>query len=67
MELIVNFVPKLPTDSQKLKQTLAQAHRHCQEMELAGLQLENIISQLEHENRQRRIQQLGKVLHKEDF
>ena len=54
----MDFVPQLPRYSDKLKQTLAKAHRNCQEMELVGLQLEEAISRLEAENRQRRRQQL---------
>jgi hypothetical protein len=44
MELNMDFVPQLPRDSDQLKQTLAKAHRNCQEMELVGLQLEEAIS-----------------------
>ena len=40
----MDFVPQLPRDSDQLKQTLAKAHRNCQEMELVGLQLEEAIS-----------------------
>ncbi len=29
----MDFVPQLPRDSDQLKQTLAKAHRNCQEME----------------------------------
>jgi hypothetical protein len=64
MELNMDFVPQLPRDSDQLKQTLAKAHRNCQEMELVGLQLEEAISRLEAENRQRRRQQLERTLQK---
>lgn len=63
----MDFVPKLPRDSDKLKQTLAKAHRNCQEMELVGLQLEEAISRLEAENRQRRRQQIERTLHSTDY
>ena len=63
----MDFVPKLPCDPDKLKQTLAKAHRNCQEMELVGLQLEEAVSRLEAENRQRRRQQLEKTLPREFF
>ena len=63
----MDFVPKLPRDPDRLKQTLAKAHRNCQEMELVGLQLEEAISRLEAENRQRRRQQLESTLQKEIF
>ena len=54
-------LPTLP-DPEKIKQTLAKAHRNCQEMELAGIQLEEIIVKLEQEKLRRRKQQLGKLL-----
>jgi hypothetical protein len=56
--------PVLPSPDQ-ISQTLARAHRSCQEMELAGIQLEEVIVQLEHKNLTRRKQQLGKVLQQE--
>jgi hypothetical protein len=46
----------------KLRQTLAKAHRNCQEMELAGIYLEEAIVRIEQEVLTRRKQQLGKVL-----
>lgn len=55
-------IPELP-NQKKVKQTLANCHRSCQEMELAGLQLEEALVKIEQENRQKRIQQLGKILH----
>ncbi|MDJ0577908.1 MAG: hypothetical protein QNJ65_22460 [Xenococcaceae cyanobacterium MO_234.B1] len=54
-------MPTLP-EPEKIKGTLAKAHRNCQEMELAGIQLEEVIFQLEQENLTRRKQQLGKLL-----
>jgi hypothetical protein len=57
----VTSLPTLP-DPEKIKQTLAKAHRNCQEMELAGIQLEEVIVKLEQENLTRRKQQLGKLL-----
>jgi hypothetical protein len=54
-------LPTLP-DPEKIKQTLAKAHRNCQEMEFAGIQLEEVIVKLEQENLTRRKQQLGKLL-----
>jgi hypothetical protein len=53
--------PTLP-DPDKIARTLARAHRSCQEMELAGIQLEEFIVALEQRNLTRRKQQLGKVL-----
>jgi hypothetical protein len=65
----MSSVPTIP-DPEKIKQTLAKAHRNCQEMELAGIQLEEVIAKLESHSerlRQREIltqrkQRLGKVL-----
>jgi hypothetical protein len=57
----VTSLPTLP-DPEKIKQTLAKAHRNCQEMELAGIQLEEVIVKLEQENLTRRKKQLGRLL-----
>ena len=57
--------PTLP-DPEKIKQTLARAHRNCQEMELAGIYLEEAIVKLEQEILTQRKQQLGKVLQQEE-
>ena len=57
--------PTLP-DPEKIKQTLARAHRNCQEMELAGLYLEEAIVELEREISTQRKQQLGRVLQSEE-
>ena len=57
--------PTLP-DPDKIKQTLARAHRNCQEMELAGIYLEEAIVELEREISTQRKQQLGKVLQSEE-
>ncbi len=42
----MSFIPTIP-DPKKIKQTLAKAHRNCQEMELAGIQLEEVIAKLD--------------------
>jgi hypothetical protein len=57
----MNSIPTLP-DPEKIKQTLARAHRNCQEMELAGIQLEEVIAKLDREISTQRKQRLGKVL-----
>jgi hypothetical protein len=57
-------IPTLP-DPEKINHTLARAHRNCQEMELAGIQLEEVIVQLERLNLTQRKQRLGKVLQQE--
>ncbi len=49
-------------DPEKIKQTLTRAHRSCQEIELAGIQLEEVIIKLEQEILTQRKQQLGKAL-----
>jgi multidrug resistance efflux pump len=76
----MSFIPTIP-DPEKIKQTLAKAHRSCQEMELAGIQLEEVIAKLDSHSvrvasasaerlRQREIltqrkQRLGKALEQE--
>jgi hypothetical protein len=42
----MSSIPTVP-DPGKIKQTLAKAHRSCQEMELAGIQLEEVIAKLD--------------------
>ena len=44
----MSFIPTIP-DTEKIKQTLAKAHRNCQKMELAGIQLEEVIAKLDRE------------------
>ena len=43
---------------EKVKKTLAEAHRACQDMELAGLELQEVIDMLEREVREQRKQRL---------
>jgi hypothetical protein len=72
LEIEMSFIPTIP-DPEKIKQTLAKAHRNCQEMELAGIQLEEVIAKLDSHSerlRQREIltqrkQRLGKALEQE--
>ncbi len=52
-------------EPEKIKQTLARARRNCQEMELAGIQLEEVIAKLDREILTQRKQRLGKVLEQE--
>jgi hypothetical protein len=49
-------------EPEKIKHTLAAAHRNCQEMELAGIYLEEVIAKIEQEILTRRKQQLGRAL-----
>jgi hypothetical protein len=57
----MNSIPTIP-EPEKIKQTLARAHRNCQEMELAGIYLEEVIVKIEQEILTRRKQQLRKAL-----
>lgn len=57
----MNSTPITP-EPEKIKQTLANAHRNCQEMDLAGIYLEEAIIKIEREILTCRKQQLGKVL-----
>jgi hypothetical protein len=57
----MNYQPTVP-EPEKVKQTLARVRRSCQELELAGIQLEEVISRLEQDNLNRRKQRLSKVL-----
>jgi hypothetical protein len=57
----MNSIPTIP-EPEKIKQTLARAHRNCQEMELAGIDLEEVIVKIEQEILTRRKEQLGKAL-----
>jgi hypothetical protein len=61
LEIKMSSIPTIP-DPEKIKQTLAKAHRNCQEMELAGIQLEEVIAKLDREILTQRKQRLGKVL-----
>ena len=57
----MSFIPTIP-DSEKIKQALAKAHRNCQEMDLVGIQLEEVIAKLDREISTQRKQRLGKAL-----
>ncbi|MFB2973910.1 hypothetical protein ACE1CD_33515 [Aerosakkonema sp. BLCC-F183] len=52
--------PILP-DPQKVKQTIEAAHRACQDMELAGLELQEVIELLEKNIREQRLRRLRQV------
>jgi len=53
----MNRQPQLP-DLEKVKQTVANSRRRRLEMEVVGLELDEVIAKLEHHNRQRRLQRL---------
>ncbi len=57
----MNSIPTIP-EPEKIKETLTRAHRNCQEMELAGIYLEEVIAKIEQEVLTRRKQRLGKAL-----
>ena len=57
----MSFILTIP-EPEKIKQTLAKAHRNCQEMELAGIQLEEVIAKLDLEILTQHKQRLDKVL-----
>ncbi|MDJ1180013.1 hypothetical protein PJF56_14180 [Roseofilum sp. BLCC_M91] len=48
-------------DRSQVQQTLSRAHRSCQEMELAGLELQEVIERLESNIRQQRLKRLKQV------
>ncbi len=48
-------------DRQQVKQTLLKSRQERQKLELASLELEEIIVQLERENRQKRSKQLNRI------
>lgn len=49
-------------EPEKIKQTLTRARRNCQEMELAGIQMEEMIAKLDREILTQRKQRLVKAL-----
>lgn len=49
-------------DREKVKQTVARSRRRRLEMEIVGLELEEVIAKLEHHNHQKRLQRLRQVL-----
>jgi hypothetical protein len=53
----MNSIPTIP-EPEKIKQTLARTHRNCQEMELAGIDLEEVIVKIEQEILTRRKQKI---------
>lgn len=53
--------PSMP-DPDKVKQTVANSRRRRLEMELAGLELEEVLAKLEHYNRQQQMERLKQVL-----
>ncbi len=52
--------PNLP-DREQVKQTLLKSRQERRKLELASLELEEIIVQLERENRQKRSKQLNRI------
>lgn len=56
--------PSIP-DPEKVKQTVASSRRRRLEMEVVGLELEEVIAKLEQHNRQQRLKWLKQVLNHE--
>jgi hypothetical protein len=52
----MNHQPTFP-EPDRIKQTLARARRSCQELELAGIQLEEVIARIEQNSLNRRKEQ----------
>ena len=48
-------------DPETVKRTISNAHRACQEMELAGLELQEVIDMLERNIREQRLRRLRQV------
>lgn len=57
----MNKTPIVP-NADKISRTISKAHRVCQEIELAGLELQEAIVKLEQENRAKRRKYLNKLL-----
>ena len=51
----------LVPNPEKVQQTLGNAHIACQQMEVAGLELQEIIDRLEQNIREQRLRRLKKV------
>jgi hypothetical protein len=50
--------PQRTPDPAKVKKTIANSQKQRRELEIIGLELEEIITQLEQHNRQQRLQRL---------
>lgn len=53
-------------DPEKVKQTIARSRRRRLEMEISGLELEEVIAKLEHQNRQQRLNRIKQTLSRLD-
>ena len=53
-------------DPEKVKQTIATSRRRRLEMEISGLELEEVIAKLEHHNRQQRLNRIKQTLSRLD-
>jgi hypothetical protein len=49
-------------DPEKVKQTITRSRRRRLEMEISGLELEEVIAKLEHHNRQQRLNRIKQTL-----
>jgi hypothetical protein len=53
-------------DPEKVKQTIANSRRRRLEMEISGIELEEVIAKLEHHNRQQRLNRIKQTLSRLD-
>jgi hypothetical protein len=53
-------------DPEKVKQTIARSRRRRLEMEISGIELEEVIAKLEHHNRQQRLNRIKQTLSRLD-
>jgi hypothetical protein len=53
-------------DPEKVKQTIATSRRRRLEMEISGIELEEVIAKLEHHNRQQRLNRIKQTLSRLD-
>ncbi|NJM77358.1 MAG: hypothetical protein HC852_18215 [Acaryochloridaceae cyanobacterium RU_4_10] len=53
-------------DPEKVKQTIAKSRRRRLEMEISGIELEEVIAKLEHHNRQQRLNRIKQTLSRLD-
>jgi hypothetical protein len=65
MEIAMTDQQYMP-DPEKVKQTIATSRRRRLEMEISGIELEEVIAKLEHQNRQQRLNRIKQTLSRLD-
>jgi hypothetical protein len=65
MEIAMTDQQYMP-DPEKVKQTIATSRRRRLEMEISGIELEEVIAKLEHHNRQQRLNRIKQTLSRLD-